>query len=147
MEATYTDIIFGEMKYKHRWYKMSKVNLFEKEWDITVAAKAYSGKPISDAQRISYKKFLEEQDSFSMKVSEMILDFINQNCVELSTTWFGARMIKLASDLAAIVKPRTLLFKQDGTALVLLDCPWDEEHGLAVQLIPEFAIGSQDVFL
>ena len=56
-------------------------------------------------------------------------------------------MIKLASDLAAIVKPRTLLFKQDGTALVLLDCPWDEEHGLAVQLIPEFAIGSQDVFL
>lgn len=147
MEAAYTDAVFGEMKYKHRWYKMDKIDLFGKAWEVTVAAKAYSGKPISDAQRNSYKKFLVSQDAFSAKISEMIMCFINQNCEELSATWFGARMVKAANDLSEIVRPRTLLFMQDGAALILLDCPWDEEHGLAVQFIPEFAIGSQDIFL
>lgn len=147
MEATYTDAVFGEMKYKHRWYKVDKIDLFGKTWEVTVAAKAYSGKPISDAQRNSYKKFLVSPDVFSAKISEMIMGFINQNCEELSATWFGARTVKTANDLSGIVRPRTLLFMQDGAALILLDCPWDEEHGLAVQFIPEFAIGSQDIFL
>lgn len=40
MEATCKDIVFGEMSYKHRWYKQQTISMFGKEWTITVAAKA-----------------------------------------------------------------------------------------------------------
>lgn len=50
-------------------------------------------------------------------------------------------------ELAQMVTPKTLLFKQDGTTLMLLDCVWDEEGGIAVKLAPQVAIGPQDIFL
>lgn len=147
MEVTYTDSVFGEMKYKHRWYKIEKCALFHKEWDITVAAKAYSGKPITDAQRESYARYKANEKEIAQTVAEVITDYVNTNCNELAETWMGARMVSSVSDLADIVTPKTLLFTQTGDALLLLDCAWDIEHGLGVQIFPEYKIGSQDCFL
>ena len=31
--------------------------------------------------------------------------------------------------------------------MMLLDCVWDVEGGMAVKLMPETAVGSQDLFL
>jgi hypothetical protein len=45
------------------------------------------------------------------------------------------------------VTPKTLLFKQDGTTLLLLECDWDIDNGVAVKLSPEVAVGGQDLFL
>ena len=56
-------------------------------------------------------------------------------------------MITSSSDLANITIPKTFLFKQNGDFLVLFDCVWDIEHGLAVQVFPEYKIGTQDCFL
>lgn len=147
MEVTYDDPVFGQMSYKHRWYKLDTISLFETEWSISIVAKAYSGKLITDQQRDSYKRFLDESNEIADNVSALIIKYINSNCEELAATWAGSRMVNDAKDLIGIVRPTSLLFKQDGTALFLFDCVWDEEHGLAVQLFPAYEVGSQDAFL
>ena len=52
-----------------------------------------------------------------------------------------------ADRLENYVTPKTLLFQQDGTTLLLLECTWDIENGIAIKLLPEVAIGAQDLFL
>ena len=42
------DPVFGHMEYRHRWFKTDEYEMFGKKWTLTVAAKAYSGKPITD---------------------------------------------------------------------------------------------------
>ena len=113
----------------------------------TGEAKAYSGKPITDAQRESYARYKANEKEIAQTVAEVITDYVNTNCNELAETWMGARMVSSVSDLADIVTPKTLLFTQTGDALLLLDCAWDIEHGLGVQIFPEYKIGSQDCFL
>lgn len=147
MEPTVNDVVFGEMKYMHRWYKNESISFFNQKYDVTVVAKAYSGKPITDQQRESYQWFNDNLNKIVEKVSNEIVDYINENCEELAVSWSGARKVNSATDLNGIVVPTTLLFKQDGTALFLFNCKWDEEHGIAVQFYPEYEIGSQDVFL
>lgn len=147
MDVTCVDSVFGEMTYKHRWFKKERVGLFGQTWDLTIAAKAYSGKPITDAQRSSYTDFHTNEKEYATQTAKLIMQYINDNCEKFSPTWFGARKVSSEVELSEIVVPRTMLFKPDGTTLILLDCPWDEEHGLAVQLSPEYAVGSQDLFL
>lgn len=147
MEVSINDAVFGEMKYKHRWYKNAEINLFGREWNITIAAKAYSGKAITDEHRSSYQWYKANFESVSKKISEMIIGYINDNCEELSAVWFGARRIGSASELSGIVTPTSLLIKQDGTAIMLFNCIWDKEHGIGVQIYPEYLIGSQDIYL
>ena len=147
MEVTCNDAVFGEMSYKHRWYKQDKISLFGTEWAISTVAKAYSGKPITDQQRDSYNRFTKQATTIAAHAAALIIEYINSNCEELSLTWAGARMVNRAEDLPGIVQPTSLLFKQDGTTLILFNCAWDEEHGLAVQVFPDYEIGCQDVFL
>ncbi len=147
MEPVCNDAVFGEMKYKHRWYKTERFSFFNKEWDVIVAAKAFSEKPINDKQRDGYKWFKENFLELADKTANAIIEYINSNCEDLAQTWAGARRVNSSKDLNQIVTPKSLLIKQDGTILLLFECVWDKEHGLAVQVAPEFAIGSQDAFL
>lgn len=147
MEIKCMDTVFGEMKYKYRWYKMDILNMFGKDWTITVAAKAYSGKPITNEQRESYKWFKNNYDYICKRFTDSLKCYINQNCEQMAMTWIGARMINYDTELCQIVVPKTLLFKQDGSIIILFDCVWDPEHGLGIQILPELVIGSQDTFL
>lgn len=147
MEATCNDAVFGEMSYKHRWYKQQKIYMFGKEWDITVAAKAYSGKPITEDEQNAYKNFKENEAKMVTIIGEQLKQYVNGNIQDLATYWMGARSVNQIVELAQMATPKTLLFKQDGTTVMLLDCVWDEESGIAVKLAPEVAIGSQDLFL
>ena len=147
MEATYNDPAFGVMTYKHRWYKQHKVALFNSDFDIVVAAKAYSGKEITKAQQESYKLYFDNEDKFASEIAEALKEYINLNLQELAAYWIGARSVDKASDLIDMVMPKTLLFKQDGSTIMLLNCKWDEEHGIAVQIFPSISVGSQDLFL
>ena len=65
----------------------------------------------------------------------------------ISEFWPKARVIEDDKDLPQVVTPKTLLIKQDGTVILLLECEWNEEDGIAVELIPELSAGSQDLFL
>lgn len=147
MEKRCTDPIFGDMRYNHRWYKKEKINLFNRQWDITVAAKAYSQKPITNEQQKSYSYFCDNIEKLINEIENNLKEYINLNLQQLETNWIGARVIDSSNDLAQIVTPKTLLFKQDGTIILLLDCIWDKEHGVAVKVWPNFEVGIQDLFL
>ena len=72
---------------------------------------------------------------------------MNNNLLELAENWTAARRIDSKEDLSQVVTPKTILFKQDGMAVLLLDCVWDAENGVGVKFIPEVSIGIQDLFL
>jgi hypothetical protein len=147
MEVTCQDVAFGVMTYKHRWFKQQKISMFGKEWNITIAAKAYSAKPITVEEQQSYKRFENEEKQIVKIMSDAIKAYINNNIADLANTWAGNRKIFSINDLSQIITPKTILFQQDGTAILLLDCPWDKEHGLAVKFYPKIEVGSQDLFL
>lgn len=146
MNVMINDAVFGEMTYTHRWSKKESFSFFGKNWDITVVAKAFSGKPISDEQRASYQWLKENLAQTDEMLYEIVSRYINDNCQQFAVYWSGARMVNTPSDLAQIIELKTILIKQDGTLLILSDCPWDE-HGIAIQLKPTTEIGPQDMFL
>lgn len=146
-EMRCNDIVFGEMCYKHRWYKKQYINIFGKEWEITIAAKAYSGKAITEDQRRSYLKFMENEKRYMKDIGEELKAYVNANLQELAAYWAKAKMVEKIEDLSQMVTPKTLLFKQDGSVVMLLDCVWNMENGIGVKLIPELVTGVQDLFL
>ena len=146
-EAKCNDAAFGEMAYKHRWYKEQEISIFGQAWNITVAAKAYSGKAITNEQQDSYVKFMEDEGKYIEVVENELKNYVNHNLQELAEYWAAARGVDSKEDLSQMVTPKTLLFKQDGTAVLLLDCDWDVENGVGVKIIPEVSIGIQDLFL
>ena len=104
--------------------------------------------PESQSPRSSgYSEFFDKIEAMVDIIGENIKKYVNENLYELATDWIGARSVGSVNELAQMVVPKTLLFKQDGTTIMLFDCVWDEEHGIAVKTIPEIAIGSQDIFL
>lgn len=147
MEATCKDSVFGEMSYSHRWYKKQTISMFGKDWTITVAAKAYSGKPITEEQKKAYALFMKNEKEMIDSIGDQLKSYVRENLSSLAEYWISARAIVNISELAQMVAPKTLLFKQDGTIIMLLDCVWDIEGGMAVKLTPNVAVGSQDLFL
>ena len=147
MDTSCNDVVFGVMHYKHRWIKKQTISAFGKAWEVTVAAKAYSGKPITKEQQGAYQRFSEKESIEIATIEKTILSYVNSNINDLSVEWVGARKISAIADLAQIVTPKTILFKQDGTTIMLLDGIWDTGAGLAVEIYPEVRIGSQDLFL
>lgn len=140
------DAVFGVMEYKHNWYKQETLPLWGKNWDIWVATKAYSAKPITDAQRESYLRFKSQLKDEEQIITETCIEYINSNCADLAANWLTARMVNNDKELAQILTPTTLFIKQNGRTILLFDCPWDE-HGIGVELFPKIQIGSQDLFL
>ena len=147
MEAICKDSVFGEKAYKHRWYKQQSLSMFGREWTITIAAKAYSGKPITEEQQKAYSYFMRNEKEMIDIIGEQLKCYVNENLSTLAEYWISARNVTNISELAQMVTPKTLLFKQDGSTLMLLDCVWDVESGMAVKLTPNIEVGSQDLFL
>lgn len=143
MDNKCKDPVFGDMIYKHRWQKTETIKMFEREWDITVAAKAYSNKPISVEQQISYESYKNNEEKTIRRLSVKIAEYVESFSSELEAEGIKVYSFK---DLSKAVKPKTLLFRQDGTAVMLLDFVPDEEHGIGVDLA-SLEIGSQDLFL
>ena len=105
METSCNDVVFGVMQYKHRWIKKQTISAFGKVWEVTVAAKAYSGKPITKEQQEAYKKFSENESTEIATIERTILAYVNDNIKELSIEWVGARKISSTTDLAQVVTP------------------------------------------
>lgn len=140
MEKVCVDDVFGKMTYNHRWYKIEEMEFFGKKWPVTIAAKAYSEKPITKEQRQSYRQYKNDEQKNQTIISERLIEYINN--LEIAALY-----IKQKEELQKVVIPRTLLFKQDGTTILLLDCVWDVDCGIGIKLYPNFAIGIQDLFL
>lgn len=141
------DPVFGHMEYHHRWYKTDEYEIFGKKWRLSVVAKAYLGKSITEAEKDSYKKFQENKQTTLASLSQKVIDYINNNLEELRLNWPTAKEIQNISELSTVVMPTSLLFKQDGTTLMLFECVWDSDAGFAVQIYPDWEMGRQDLFL
>lgn len=140
MDMKCNDPVFGEMIYKHRWQKSETINMFGKNFDIVIAAKAYSEKPITKEQQDSYKNFKKNELKILNEVSLKITEYINSNKEDILIN-------DTKLELPKLLTPKTLLFKQEGDAILLFDCVWDIEHGIGVNITSNFEIGSQDIFL
>lgn len=77
------------MTYKHRWIKSEAETFFGKEYTLQIVAKAYSGKSITDEQRETYKKYLEEKEQFKEILSNELMCYINDNIQELAELFFA----------------------------------------------------------
>lgn len=146
-EIKYNDAVFGEMIYRHRWCKEQEINIFGQIWNIKVVAKAYSGKAITNKQQDSYTKFMKDERKYIEVIENELKNYVNSNLQELAEYWVTARSVDSKENLSQMVTPKTLLFKQDGVTVLLLDCVWDIENGIGVKIIPEVSIGVQDLFL
>ncbi len=141
------DVVFGEMTYDHRWYKTKEEVIFGKKYNISIVASAYTGRLITDAQRSAYVAFLEKKSECYDIAAGQLTRYINENLDELLQETDDVKQVESVNDLCEMVTPTTILFKQDGTTLILMECIWDEENGVAVEVAPDVAIGSQDLFL
>lgn len=147
MNETCNDSVFGVMEYKHRWFKKQNIILFGRKWNIIISAMAYSGKPITESERNAYKIFMEHERDNYYTITEKLKLYINNNLQEISENWTDAKIIERASELSNVVTPRSLVFMQDGATIMMLDCIWDSEHGIAVKLFPSIEIGPPECFI
>ena len=93
-EAKCNDAVFGEMTYRHRWYKEQEISILGQTWNITVVAKAYSGKAITNEQQDSYAKFMEDTGKYIEIIENELKNYVNNNLQELAEYWVTARSVE-----------------------------------------------------
>ena len=59
MLKTINDSVFGEISYKHSWFKEDEVVFFGKLQKVKIKIKAFKGEEILQSQRDNYKIFKE----------------------------------------------------------------------------------------
>ena len=141
------NMVFGLMQYDYQWEKFERINIFKKEYDISIIVEAFPDEDISKEQEESYLKFKENKKIYIETIENHLKEYINENLEDLASYWVGARKIINITDLAKVVEPKSILFQQDGTIVFLAECEWEIENGIAVKLYPEVEVGPQDVFI
>lgn len=141
------DKVFGEMEYKHRWYKVEMINIWHREYEVKIVASAYSGEQIEDIQREQYINFKENIENISETSKNLVVEYINNNLDEIKNYCEDASSIAEEGMLEKIVIPKTVMFDQSGEVVILCDCAWDEEHGIGIAVLPNYEVGPQDMFL
>lgn len=147
MEKVCMDSVFGTMTYRHQWYKHETMSLFGKRYDLKVAAQAYSGKAITDEERKGYHYIKEHWDILQKDVGKALSDYVSDNAQDISLYCPEIQKVSTPEEFMKVVTPKTLLCQLDGSVILLLDCLWDEEMGLGIQLYPHIEIADQDSFL
>lgn len=147
METTCHDTVFGLMIYRHQWQKKSTLNFLGQMWPILVAAQAYTGKPITTAEQESFVWVKKNWHSLQGKAEEALKNYIVENRSDLAQYWPAVRGLESRAEIAKAVTPRMLLFQRDGSAVLFLDCQWDQENGLGIQLYPAIEVAAQAAFL
>lgn len=128
------DPIFGEMSYKHRWFKEEQLELWGQVYTVKIVAKAYKEKPITSEQQESYKRFVSNLAVISEETKHQLTTYMQQ-------------CLPSEHDIHKSVVPKTVLFKQDGETIILCECTWDYEHGIGIRIFPEYEVGPQEIFL
>ena len=141
------DSTFGRMKYDHNWSKSEEYELFGKKYKLKIVAKAFSGKEINDKERNAYSKFKKNQDNVLKSVSSKMIKYINDNLDDIKEEYSKISKINNESELAKVIKPTSIVFGQDGSVVMLFECAWDSDNGLAIQIYPSWKIGAQNLFL
>ena len=120
--------VFGDINFNVGWKMSKNITLFGQSYMVTVKTPAYFEEDgITKEQENAYINFIESEE---MKMS----------CVE--------KMLREYSDSAEEqFIPKTLLIYRDGSYALLCDNNNDPDEGIAVCLVPEEKIVSQDDYL
>jgi len=112
---TINDPIFGTMTFIHSWKTKSNIDGIG---EISLVAQAYPGETISDLQRSACRVFLSKPLVFLEQASSALAEYI-------------AKVYPAASD--KVLKPASVLFRQNGVWGFLYPSPVDEDDGLSVR--------------
>ena len=120
--------IFGEIKFNVGWKTQDHINLFGKEYNITLKLQDYFEKDgITKQQEKAYIEYSESKKSKAQVIEKLLKDY---------------------SDTAETqYLPKTLLINRDGSYALLCDDKNDPDGGIAVCLSPKKMIMIQDDYL
>lgn len=130
---TCQDPVFGQMQYQHYWKKKETLKFWGKDREIVIGARAFKQRPITDGQREGYRYFKENYKSIEETSRQLALKYVLDE--------------HLGMEPENMPVLKTVLFTRTDEIVLLFDCVWDEEHGFAIQVYPEYKTGSQDLFL
>lgn len=119
---------FGNMNYSIGWKVKRRINIFDKEYIITV--KIQANKPdqnFPEVQNNACTEYVKSEKMYLEKIEILMTEYS-----ENAKTRF---------------LPKTLLFRRDGVCAMLCDDSEDPDNGIAVCIIPEMKIMLQDDFL
>lgn len=129
------DEAFGNMTFDYGWTKKDKLNIFNKTYEISCIASAYTGKGIDDIQREMYTNYRNDSTDTLEKVESAIIDHVKNNG------------IKYNDGIENHLRPTEFVFQKNGKAGIIFECDWDVESGLVVLIYPEITIDIPDNFL
>lgn len=111
---------------------------FGKSFNVTIEFRTY-GESKSDKCEKSYLKYKAEKESLIKKVEEACEDFIKKNKSWILDEVDSKDVKDAINNLSYIklLKPKQIIFHQDGEAGIFFDCKWDDEHGFIVQFLPK----------
>lgn len=115
-------------------HQLNTIKMFDKEYTVLIDF----DKPMNDKQGKALGHFSKNKSQLLGKASTALLKYCKSN-----------KNIDIDSvdQLSKSIKPKTILFDNDGNINLILNCSWDVEHGIGISLYPSIRIGSQDEFL
>ncbi|MDG6896063.1 hypothetical protein [Volucribacter amazonae] len=125
--------LLDEVTFNYGWVSNTKLKLSlnNKEYEVSCVFQSQKSQSISEEQKQSLASFLNKQSEYEKKANALLNGYITAE--------------NISNDEK--IKPKTLLFKRDGSFAILADCSWDIENGIAIILSPQQSIGIQDIFL
>lgn len=146
MSSKVKDEVFGEMTFLHPWVKKEEITLFGKIQTVRIAAAAFVGEGILDRQRDSYRFFKENIDKVSEKCEKALIEYVRKYGAEFYP--YCPELAKADdTELVGFIVLKTVLFRRDGSVVLMFDAKWDEENGVGIQVYPDVKIGWQANFL
>ena len=134
---TLENAVFGKMSYDFQWEKKDNVVLFGTNITVTTVVEALPGESISKIQEDNYNKVKETDSLITDKHLGKIIDYLNKTYKKTFTN---------SLEILNYVKLQTLLFKQNGKVVLLFLLP-DDDLGMGIEIIPNFSIGVQDLYI
>ncbi len=132
-----TTKILNNLVFNYGWRVNSDFNLFGKLINVTFILDSYDENEIVNEKQEKCLKILEKEEStYSDTIITLVKQYINNNSISINI-----------SNIENELRLTSILITQDGDVIFLFEVTWDIENGLAIKVIPEFDIGSQDVFL
>ena len=119
---------FGNMNYSIGWKVKRRINVFDKDYIITVKIQASNPEQnFSEVQESACMEYAKFEKAYLEKIEILMKEY----CENAETRFL----------------PKTLLFRRNGDCAMLCDDFEDPDNGIAVCIIPEMKITLQDDFL
>ncbi len=129
--------VFGLLSYDYRWEKQDTVTLWGKKVTITTAVEAFPDEEISQVQEQNYVKIQKITELIDTEKTVKIIYYLNKDY---------QIQIPSLQNLFDYLDLQSVFYKQNGKVVALFSFTQDE-LGVGVELLPNFSVGVQDLYL